>query len=485
MTAAMPRHASTPDGSTEKPLCVDLDGTLVNSDLLYESLLALLRQQPWRIFFLPFWLFRGKAYLKQQIAMRVDLDPALLPYNQAMLAKLQQLHGQRPLLLCSGSDQRLVRPVAAHVGLFDETLASDGTRNLTGPRKARLLNDRFGPGGYDYAGNHRDDLAVWRHASQAWVVNAGPGLLRAARKTCPRVLHLPRRHTLHIELLKALRPHQWLKNLLIFTPLLAAQRFQDESAWLAALLAFAAFCLCASGLYLLNDLLDLDADRHHPRKRQRPFAAGRLPLPAGMLAAPLLLACGILLGATLPGSFTLTLLCYACCTLLYSLAIKRRALLDVLTLAGLYTLRIIAGAAAIAAPLSFWFLAFSMFLFLSLAMVKRCTELQMLRDNGGQETPGRGYAVSDLPLLQMLGCSAGYTAVLVLALYIHSEGSRAMYRQQEALWLLCPLLLLWISRIWLKAHRGLVDDDPLVFAARDPGSRWILLASALSLLWAL
>lgn len=286
MTAAMPRHTSTPDGRTGKPLCVDLDGTLVNSDLLYESLLALLRQQSWRIFFLPFWLFRGKAYLKQQIAMRVELDPALLPYNQAMLAKLLQLHGQRPILLCSGSDQRLVRPVAAHVGLFDETLASDGTINLTGPRKAHLLNDRFGPDGYDYAGNHRDDLAVWRHASQAWVVNAGPGLLRAARKICPRVLHLPRRHTLHMQLLKALRPHQWLKNLLIFTPLLAAQRFQDESAWLATLLAFAAFCLCASGLYLLNDLLDLNADRHHPRKRQRPFAAGRLPLSAGMLAAP-------------------------------------------------------------------------------------------------------------------------------------------------------------------------------------------------------
>lgn len=485
MTAVMTRHAPRPDESTGKPLCVDLDGTLIHSDLLYESLLELLRRQPWQILSLPFWLLRGKAWLKRQIALRVELDPALLPYNEPLLAELRQLRGQRPLLLCSGSDSRLVHPVAEHLGLFGETLASDGATNLTGPRKARLLVERFGPGGYDYAGNQRDDLAVWRHASQAWVVNAGPDLLDAARKLCPRARHLPARPAARRQWLKALRPHQWLKNLLVFAPLVAAQLFRDEAAWLSSLLAFAAFSLCASALYLLNDLLDLRADRLHPRKRQRPFAAGLLALPAGLLAVPLLLATGLVTGSQLPTEFTAVLLLYVLCTLLYSLALKRRALVDVLTLAGLYTLRIVAGAAAIAVPLSFWFLAFSMFLFLSLAMIKRCTELQMLRDNGTQETPGRGYAVSDLPLLQMLGCSAGYTAVLVLALYIHSEAGPALYRHPEALWLLCPLLLLWISRIWLKAHRGLVDDDPLVFAARDPGSRWILLASITTLLWAL
>lgn len=478
------RPSADPAGDVAIPLCVDLDGSLIHSDLLYESLLELLHRRPWIMLWLPFWLLRGIAYLKQQVALRVSLDPSRLPYDLRLLERLRELHGQRPLLLCSGADERLARSVAEYLGLFGETLASNGRLNLTGPRKVRLLNQRFGIRGYDYVGNQRADLAVWREAREAWVVNAGLRLANAARQLCPCALYLPPQHVEWQQWLKALRPHQWLKNLLIFTPLLAAHRFLDGAAWQAALLAFAAFSLCASAMYLVNDLLDLKSDRQHPRKRHRPFAAGSLSLAKGMLAAPALIGASLVLATELPGRFTLFLLLYGCSTLLYSFLLKRMAMLDVVTLAGLYTLRIIAGAAAIGTPLSFWFLAFSMFLFLGLAMAKRYTELLVMHENGHTHALGRAYVVADLPLIQALGGASSYLAVLVLALYIHSDEGSSMYREQEALWLLCPLLLLWVSRIWMKAHRGLMNDDPLIFAASDPGSWGIFLIAGGVVFWA-
>ena len=476
--------SADPEGEFAIPLCVDLDGSLIHTDLLYESLLELLHHRPWMLLCLPLWLLRGIAYLKQQVALRVSLDPSGLPYDVRLLERLHELHGQRPMLLCSGADERLAVCVAEHLGLFSETLASDGRLNLTGLRKVRLLSDRFGVRGYDYVGNQRADLAVWREAREAWVVNAGQGLMRAAQQLCPCALYLPPQHIDWQQWLKALRPHQWLKNLLIFTPLLAAHRVLDGEGWQAASLAFIAFSLCASGLYLANDLLDLKSDRQHPHKRQRPFAAGRLSLAMGMLASPVLIGASFVLATVLPGKFAFFLLLYSVCTLLYSFLLKRRAMLDVITLAGLYTLRIIAGAAAVGTPLSFWFLAFSMFLFLGLAMVKRYTELLLMHENGHTHALGRAYAVADLPLIQALGGASSYMAVLVLALYIHSDAGNSMYREPETLWLLCPLLLLWVSRIWLKAHRGLMDDDPLIFAARDPGSWGIFLIASGVVLWA-
>lgn len=466
------------------PLAVDLDGTLVLSDTLHESMLALIRRNPFYLFALPVWLLRGKARFKREIARRVLPNIDTLPYNAPLLGWLHEQRGRREIVLCTAGDAALARAVADRVAVFDDTLASDGAINLSGERKAAALAARYGERGFDYAGNARRDLAVWRRARAAVVVNARPSVARAAA----RIAEIDRRFEpapAGIGVwLRALRVHQWAKNLLVFLPLLTAHRAFDAGAAGHALLAFVAFCLCASSVYLLNDLLDLDADRQHPRKRQRPFAAGELPLLAGFALAPALLFGAFALALLLPERFLLVLAGYYVLTMAYSLRLKRVEMLDVVVLAALYTARLIAGAAAIPVPASFWLLAFAMFLFLSLALIKRHTELGTLRDLGRSTAAGRGYRTDDLPMLAVLGGASGYLAVLVLALYINSRESERLYRQPELLWLLCPLLLYWINRAWLLTHRGRMPDDPVVFAVRDPVSLGVLLLAVAIILGA-
>lgn len=465
-------------GSGAIPLCVDLDGTLILSDLLVESALALLARNPWTLFAMLGWLIRGKAYLKQQIAKRIELDPAALPYNHALVDWLREQHQQRPIVLCTASDITLARQVARHVGVFSDVLASDGADNLAGNRKANALLARYGERGFDYVGNAAVDLAVWKHAHAAIVVESGTKLSRAAA----RLTEVTRRFTLPRAglrvWLKALRIHQWIKNVLIFLPLLAAHRVFELEAVLQAVLAFFCFGLCASSVYLTNDLLDLASDRQHHRKRHRPFAAGRIPLVAGPIAAVLLLICGFSLASLVSRTFVEVLLGYYVLTTAYSLRVKRIMMLDVVVLAMLYTTRILAGAAAIQSKPSFWLLAFSMFIFLSLAMVKRYTELLAMQRSGKVKASGRGYDVDDIPLIQSMGSSSGYLAVLVLALYIDSTASESLYRHPHYLWMLCPLLLYWISRTWAIAHRGIMHDDPVVFAVMDNVSRVLLILAA-------
>ncbi|WP_202840106.1 UbiA family prenyltransferase [Luteimonas saliphila] len=445
---------------------MDLDGTLLRTDLLHESILLLLRVKPLCLFLLPFWLFRGKARLKREVARRVRIDAAFLPYDPRVIEYLRTTKA-RPRVLCTAADELLARPVADHLQLFELTLASDGQRNLEGRAKAEALVERFGERGFDYTGNSPADMFVWPHARRARVVNAPTALARRAAAVTEVESHWPSTASRPAAWLKAIRPHQWLKNLLVLAPLLAAHRFTDPVAASQALLAFAAFSLCASGVYLLNDLLDLPSDRRHPRKRQRPFAAGALPVLHGLIAAPLLAASGFALAWLCSPAFLLVLVVYYSATLAYSLHFKTVHMLDVLLLAGLYTIRIVGGAVAIGVPLSFWLLAFSMFLFLSLAMLKRYTELHGLSTAGITQAAGRGYAGDDLPLLQSLGGSAGYLAVLVLALYINSAESVELYSRPQLLWLLCPLLLYWVSRAWSLVRRGRMHDDPVVFAATD------------------
>ncbi|HEU0151793.1 MAG TPA: UbiA family prenyltransferase [Arenimonas sp.] len=463
--------------ATARPLCIDLDGTLLRSDLLLESTLALLAHRPWLLLVLPFWLLGGKARLKQEIASRVVLDAATLPYDGRVLALLREATARRRVL-CTASDARLAQAVAAHLGCFDEVLASDGQRNLSGRGKAEALVARFGERGFDYAGNARVDLAVWARAHGALVVNAGAGLARAAAGRCELLAHLPDIGGGLTAWLRALRLHQWLKNLLVFIPLLASHRFLAPESALAALGGFVAFGLCASGVYVLNDLLDLPSDRQHPRKRLRPFASGALPLLPGIVLAPLLALAGLALAWWIEPRFAAVLAAYYLLTLAYSLRFKRVAMLDVMLLAALYTLRIIGGTAVIGAALSFWLLAFSMFIFLSLALLKRYVELAAMLAEGKDGAAGRGYGVDDLPLLQSLGGSAGYLAVLVLALYINSPESIALYTRPQVLWLLCPLVLYWVSRTWVVAHRGGMDDDPVVFAVTDRASQLVGLLCA-------
>jgi len=283
---------------------------------------------------------------------------------------------------------------------------------------------------------------------------------------------------------RALRPHQWAKNALIFAPLLAAHQARSLHQLSAVLMATVAFCLCASSVYILNDLLDLEADRAHPRKSRRPFASGALSIKTGLVLGPLLLLGGVVLAAFLPGKFQLVFATYYVLTCAYSFDLKGRVIVDTLSLAALYTLRIIAGAAAADVPLSFWMLLFSIFLFLSLAFVKRYAELDSLRRRARLRAAGRGYHVEDLGVLQSLGSASGYMSVLVLALYINSPEVAALYTRPKMIWLLCVLVLYWISRVWMKAHRGEMHDDPVVFALKDRMSLGIVALAGLTALLA-
>jgi len=460
------------------PLCIDLDGTLVRSDLLLESALALVRRNPLHLFRFVAWLFKGRAHLKRQIALRTSVDVAALPYDERVVGWLRDDAQGRSKILCTASDQALADAVAAHVGGFDAVYGSDGLRNLGGAGKAALLVDRFGERGFDYAGDAWPDLHVWAHARRAVIVNAPERLLRQVRRTndVERVFERPRAGWR--VWLSALRLHQWIKNVLVFVPLLAAHLALQPVAVLRSTVAFVCFGLCASSAYLLNDLFDLEADRQHPRKRMRAFAAGALPIEHGLLVAPLLSLAALVLGYLLSPLFALVLLLYCVTTVVYSMALKRVAILDVVSLAVLYTIRIIAGAVAIPVPASFWLLAFSMFLFLSLAMMKRYTELRGVVANGGIRAHGRGYVVGDLPLIRALGPASGYLSVLVLALYINSTASEVLYRHPLVLWLWCPMLFYWISRAWLVSHRDEMHDDPVVFALTDPVSLCVLAACA-------
>lgn len=458
------------------PLVVDLDGTLIKTDLLLESVCSLLRQEPLALFALPLWLLKGRAHLKREIAERVQLDPDLLPYRTELLDYLRAEHDKgRSIILATASDERFARHVADHLKLFDMVLASDGITNLAAERKRARLVAQFGEKGFDYVGNETRDLAVWSSARKAIVVSSNPRLKQDVVKVSQFESAFEEPGASIGAYFGALRPQQWLKNILVFVPLFAAHLFTEPILLVRTIIAFVAFCCCASSGYLVNDLCDLPADRHHPAKRLRPFASGELPLAYGFVMAPVLalFACGL---AGLLSGFSLGIvMLYFIVAASYSLFLKKDVLLDVFTLASLYTLRIIEGGLAAAVPLSVWLLAFSMFLFLSLAFIKRYAELVIMRSVDGDHAKARGYELSDSALLVSTGTASGYAAVLVLSLYIASGSVKVLYSTHEVLWLVCPLLLYWIGYLWLVAHRGKMYHDPLVFAMRDRTSRIVIL----------
>lgn len=450
------------------PLCVDLDGTLVNTDTLVESALLLVKMNPLYVFAMLFWLFFGKANLKENIAARTELDVTTLPYNSIFLDWLiKQGEEGRELVLVTASNQRTADAVGEHLQLFSRVIGSSGDHNLAAGRKRDTLNGLFGKGGYDYAGNSRDDLEIWSSCRKAIVVNAGAALSRRAESEAEIEASFPGENHPLKGLVSAMRPHQWTKNLLVFVSILIAHHYTDIPLLQSTVIGFLAFCLCSSAVYLINDLLDLEADRRHSDKRHRAFASGRASLVLGIAAAPLLLVVALLLARIAGSLFLWVLILYFAITLCYSLYLKRLLLLDVLILAMLYTLRIIAGASVAQALPSVWLVTFSMFIFTSLAMAKRYAELKSLELEAGDWVSGRGYRVSDLTVLAQLGTASGYISTLVLALYIDSPDVEVLYRNQHFMWLLCPLLMYWIGRIWLVASRGDLHHDPVVFATRD------------------
>jgi 4-hydroxybenzoate polyprenyltransferase len=436
--------------------------------MLHESALRVMRDSPLDVLRMPFWLMRGKAALKRNLADSAQLNPASLPYNEELLEwlKLERANGRR-LILCTASDHAIADSIARHLGLFDEVIASDGLVNLAGRNKADALEARFGKGNFDYVGNSSADLHVWQVARRAIVVNASAGLARQAGLLCEVEKELPGQALGFSAWRRVLRVHQWMKNALLFVPLLAAHLVWSGASWTALLVAFVSFSLCASTVYIANDLLDLESDRTHPHKRNRPFASGLVPAWKGVALAPVLLIFSFLLAAKVGSGFVAWLLVYFVITCVYSWRLKQLVLVDCLTLAVLYTLRIIAGGAAAGLEMSFWLLAFSVFLFLSLAFVKRYAELQLQIAHGKVKAHGRGYLTSDAPLIQMLGVTSGIAAVVVLSLYLNSTNVIMLYRTPEVVWGAVPVMLFWVSWIWMQAHRGQMHDDPLVFAVKD------------------
>ncbi|MEX0739499.1 MAG: UbiA family prenyltransferase [Pseudohongiella sp.] len=454
-----------------QPLIVDLDGTLIHTDMLHESALKVLRERPWATLCIPVWLARGKAVLKQRLADQSRFDPGSLPYNEELLVWLrQQKETGRRLVLCTASDQSIAQAIADHLQLFDDVMASDGITNLSGSNKAEALTARYADTGFVYVGNCDKDLPVWRVAHSAVVVNGANGLSDKTRALCDIEHEFPLRPRGPLTWLRVIRAHQWLKNLLLFIPMIAAHQVSDLNTWLSLTLAFVAFSLCASAVYITNDLLDLESDRLHPRKRFRPFASGLLPAWQGVLLMPVLLAAGLAMAFLVSVAFVQWLLLYLALTCAYSFGLKRLMLVDCLTLAMLYTLRIIAGTAAASLDLSFWLLAESVFLFLSLAFVKRYAELALQSQSGADKAHGRGYYISDAPLIQTLGVTSGYVAVVVLALYLNSNEVLELYRNPTLVWAAIPFMLFWISWMWMQASRGNMHDDPLVFAVKDKAS---------------
>ena len=461
------------------PLCVDLDGTLVKSDTLVDSLLVLLRTRPALVFKLPGQLLRGKAAFKAFVSASVTLDVAHLPYNRGLLEFLKREHAQgRAIYLATGADLSVARRVAAHLGIFAGVLGSDGATNLTGSRKLESLRSRLNSDRFAYVGNARPDLPLLAAAVEPMVANPSLGLRLGLRA---RGIHPLRafeeRSYLPGALLKAARLHQWAKNLLIFVPLLLSHAL-TLGRLLTALLAFLCFSLAASATYIVNDLLDIEADRRHARKRQRPFASGDLSAfaGAGIVAAFLLLS---LAGARLlPAEYYGWLLIYLATTLAYTLYLKRVALVDVLVLSGLYTLRLLAGGAATHTVISHWLAGFSIFLFLSLAFVKRFAELETLSASGSTPRNGRGYLVADMQQLRSFGTASAFAAVVVFANYISGRDVVKLYHEPGRLWLIMPLMLLWLCRVWLLASRGELHEDPVIFAIRDRMSLLIGVAVA-------
>ena len=452
---------------SQKVLVIDLDGTLLRSDMLFESFWSAFGNDWSSPFSSIYALSKGRAALKRHLAETASIDAATLPYDSEVLAYIDRwrLRGGR-VVLVTASDQHFADAIGAHLGIFDEVHGSDGNQNLKSEAKAEFLEERYGVGDFAYMGDAAADVPVWGRASRAITVNAPASLRREAERVCAQTEHLLTKASSGVPYLKALRPHQWLKNILVFLPMLAAHQL-DHDALLASLLAFICFSLVASSVYVLNDLFDLSADRAHPRKRDRPFASGSVPLSHGTIMTILLIALGVILAAFIDGAFLLVMLCYLILTAAYSLYIKRRVVIDICVLAALYTARIVAGGVATGIELSVWLLAFSTFFFLSLAAVKRQAELIDSVARGKLTASGRGYHVDDLPIISMVAISAGYVSVLVMALYVNSPAVVELYKRPEALWGVSAVLLYWITRTVMIAHRGAMHDDPVVYAAKD------------------
>ena len=455
------------------PLCVDLDGTFLKTDLLLEAALRLLKSQPWLLFNLVFWAIAGKATLKAQVAKRVDIAKLPLPVNEELLAYLEKESAEREVILVTGSNQRFADAIVVRYPLFSRAHGSDDKTNLTGKDKCDFLVDLYGHDGFDYVGNDTPDRIVWEQARQSYYAGFDTDQSKFQSVTFEKVF-LNRNAGIK-GVLKMIRVHQWTKNLLVLVPLFLDQQLGHFAPLLLAVMGFLSFSLLASATYIINDLLDLPADRGNSTKQHRPLASGAIGIGQGLLVCAVLFLVAGIIALFLPPSFAVLLVAYLVLTLLYSFVLKSAVIIDVIAIAVLHTIRIIGGTLVIGAEHSFWLLAFSLFIFTSFALAKRVSELTNLKMENRLEAGGRGYNVSDLPLLTSAGIGAGYVSVLVIALYINSDKVLENYSRPEILWLLCPGFLYWIGRLWLMTSRGQMHEDPIVYVLKDKVSLFTLL----------
>ena len=462
------------------PLAVDLDGTLIATDLLWEGLFLLLRRNPLYLFMVPIWMLSGPARLKQELAARLDIDPAGLPYREKLVERLREERAAgRRIVLATGTPRKFADAIAAHLGVFDAVHATDGLHNFTAKRKCAALAEAYGDGGFDYAGNSRHDLACFDMARAAIVVAPDRHAARWQTAHGSELFETPK--PTFKTYLKMLRAHQWAKNVLIAVPMVLSHEYFNIGMVAACLLAFVSFSAAASSVYIVNDFFDLALDRQHPTKRKRPFASGLLTIPFGLASAAVLLAISAAAAAFLPPLFWAALAGYLVTTTVYSLAIKRMLLIDVLTLAGLYTMRILAGAAATGTEVSFWLLAFAIFFFLSLALVKRYVELRQSVLVEGERIAGRGYRTEDQEIVAQAGMASAFSSALVLALYIDSDAVKELYATPWMVWPVAPIILYLTMRVWILARRDEMHDDPVVFIISDWRSQAVILFGAVLL----
>ncbi|MEX3014765.1 UbiA family prenyltransferase [Gymnodinialimonas hymeniacidonis] len=464
--------SATPDTDANAAvLAVDLDGTLLRSDMLFEGLWSAMGRDLWATVRAAGKLRDGRAPFKRAIADLAEVDVTTLPYDAEVVDKVKawRVEGGRAALV-TATDQDMAEAVAEHLDIFDEVHGSDGVRNLKGVDKASFLIDRF-PGGYTYIGDSAADLVVWEQAERAISVGASSRVRAALDSGSTPAEHLEREAPIEA-LSRAMRPQQWLKNLLVLVPLVADPSY-GAPALLPVLAAFLSLSLAASAGYLINDLLDLTDDRSHPRKRSRPFASGALSTALGTVAIPILLVAALVLALLVSPALLAVVALYFVATVAYSVRLKQHTLIDICVLAFLFTLRIIAGGVAMGSPLSAWILAFSMFIFFALAAVKRLAELTD-SETAGREASRRGYQPEDRRVVSQMAITSGYLAVLVLALYVDEPATQAKFGAPWLLWGICPLLIFWISRLVLVADRGEMHDDPMIFAMTNSTSRLVV-----------
>ena len=450
-------------------LVVDLDHTLIATDTLLESVLLYLKLHPFCIFHLLGWLLKGKAYFKDQLAQRVCPEITSLPYRPEVLKYIDKAKGSgRPVILASASNHRIANEVAEHLGLFTNVLASDADTNLSGQQKLNAILARTEEKPFAYMGDSAIDIPLWKAADTAVLVYPS-ALLMKRLKEHPRVdvLSNEQQNGKLTTLIKAFRLHQWAKNFLIFVPAIMAHRIMEPAIIFNLTLAFLSLSLSASAVYLLNDLLDLESDRQHTKKKYRPLASGTFSIRTALFLIPvfLIISGGIAL-LSLPLPFFFSLFIFLILTTLYSFYLKQQIIVDVVLLATLYTFRVIVGAIAVNILVSSWLLAFSMFFFLSLALMKRYSELLMMHESL-EQIPGRGYMRLDCETTMISGITSGQLSLLIFALYLNDEHVQEFYGEVKLLWLILPVLFYWLTRMWMIAHRGKMAEDPIVFTIKD------------------